>query len=224
MALTLEEANRIIRGALAKAQELNIKISAAVCDSRRPADRIAAHGQRDLGERLWQPGQGRRLGGFRAAERRDDRTGRPADPARDCRGDGRPHDHGPGSGPDHPQRRRRRRLRCRRRHLTAGRGLRPGRGWETIRPRGETSASIDVALPRLSSPRNACPRESGGGDPAWVPAFAGMTTGVNVKASDDLSMSSCTCLLTANLDCCRAVRPETGSPPAVRHPHRASCR
>ena len=29
MALTLEEANRIIRGALAKAQELNIKISAA---------------------------------------------------------------------------------------------------------------------------------------------------------------------------------------------------
>ena len=32
MSLTLEEANRIIRGALAKAQELNIKISAAVCD------------------------------------------------------------------------------------------------------------------------------------------------------------------------------------------------
>src|ERR1700720_555277 len=33
MSLTLEEANRIIRGALAKAQELNIKITAAVCDS-----------------------------------------------------------------------------------------------------------------------------------------------------------------------------------------------
>src|SRR6267142_1975186 len=33
MNLTLEEANRIIRGALAKAQELNIRISAAVCDS-----------------------------------------------------------------------------------------------------------------------------------------------------------------------------------------------
>jgi glc operon protein GlcG len=32
MGLTLEEANRILRGALAKAQELNIKISAAVCD------------------------------------------------------------------------------------------------------------------------------------------------------------------------------------------------
>jgi glc operon protein GlcG len=33
MSLTLEEANRIIRSALAKAQELNIKISAAVCDA-----------------------------------------------------------------------------------------------------------------------------------------------------------------------------------------------
>ena len=33
MSLTLEEANRIVRSALAKAQELNIKISAAVCDA-----------------------------------------------------------------------------------------------------------------------------------------------------------------------------------------------
>jgi len=33
MGLTLEEANRILRGALAKAQELNIKISVAVCDA-----------------------------------------------------------------------------------------------------------------------------------------------------------------------------------------------
>jgi uncharacterized protein GlcG (DUF336 family) len=33
MPLTLEEANRIVRGAIAKAQELNIRISAAVCDS-----------------------------------------------------------------------------------------------------------------------------------------------------------------------------------------------
>jgi glc operon protein GlcG len=32
MGLTLEEANRILRGALAKAQELNINISAAICD------------------------------------------------------------------------------------------------------------------------------------------------------------------------------------------------
>src|SRR5258705_7981537 len=33
MSLTLEESNRILAGALAKARELNIKISAAVCDS-----------------------------------------------------------------------------------------------------------------------------------------------------------------------------------------------
>jgi glc operon protein GlcG len=33
MTLTLEEANRILRGAVQKAAELNIKISAAVCDA-----------------------------------------------------------------------------------------------------------------------------------------------------------------------------------------------
>jgi len=33
MALTLDEANRVIQGAIAKARELNIRISAAVCDS-----------------------------------------------------------------------------------------------------------------------------------------------------------------------------------------------
>ncbi len=33
MSLTLEEANRVIRGAIAKAQELNIRISVAVCDA-----------------------------------------------------------------------------------------------------------------------------------------------------------------------------------------------
>ncbi len=33
MALTLEEANRIVAGAVAQAKELNIKISVAVCDA-----------------------------------------------------------------------------------------------------------------------------------------------------------------------------------------------
>ena len=33
MALKLEEANRVIAGALAKAAELNIRISVAVCDA-----------------------------------------------------------------------------------------------------------------------------------------------------------------------------------------------
>jgi len=33
MALTLDEANRVIEGALAKAKELNIRVSVAVCDA-----------------------------------------------------------------------------------------------------------------------------------------------------------------------------------------------
>jgi uncharacterized protein GlcG (DUF336 family) len=33
MALTLEEANRIAQGAVAKAKELNIRVSVAVCDA-----------------------------------------------------------------------------------------------------------------------------------------------------------------------------------------------
>jgi len=33
MALTLSDANRIVQGAIAKAQELNIRISVAVCDA-----------------------------------------------------------------------------------------------------------------------------------------------------------------------------------------------
>src|SRR6202035_6159180 len=33
MSLTLEEANRIVQGAIAKAQQLNVKVSAAVCDA-----------------------------------------------------------------------------------------------------------------------------------------------------------------------------------------------
>jgi glc operon protein GlcG len=33
MALTLEEANRVLQGAIAKAKELNIKINVAVCDA-----------------------------------------------------------------------------------------------------------------------------------------------------------------------------------------------
>jgi hypothetical protein len=47
MALNLAEANRVVEGALAKAKELNIKISVAVCDA----------------------GQSRGLGGLRASQR-----------------------------------------------------------------------------------------------------------------------------------------------------------
>ena len=44
MALTLEEANRVVQGALAKAKQLNIKVSAAVCDS---GGRLVAFGRMD---------------------------------------------------------------------------------------------------------------------------------------------------------------------------------
>ncbi len=33
MSITLEEANRVLRGAIAKAEQLNIKVTAAVCDA-----------------------------------------------------------------------------------------------------------------------------------------------------------------------------------------------
>jgi glc operon protein GlcG len=44
MSLTLEEANRIVAGAVAKAQQLNIKISAAVVDA---GGRLVAFGRMD---------------------------------------------------------------------------------------------------------------------------------------------------------------------------------
>jgi len=44
MALTLDEANRVVEGALAKAKQLNIKVSAAVCDS---GGRLIAFGRMD---------------------------------------------------------------------------------------------------------------------------------------------------------------------------------
>jgi uncharacterized protein GlcG (DUF336 family) len=44
MALTLDEANRMVQGALAKAKDLNIKISVAVCDA---GGRLIAFGRMD---------------------------------------------------------------------------------------------------------------------------------------------------------------------------------
>jgi glc operon protein GlcG len=44
MALTLEEANRIIAGTISQAQELNIKVNVAVCDA---GGRLVAFGRMD---------------------------------------------------------------------------------------------------------------------------------------------------------------------------------
>ena len=44
MAITLEEANRIVAGTIAQAQELNIKVNVAVCDA---GGRLVAFGRMD---------------------------------------------------------------------------------------------------------------------------------------------------------------------------------
>ena len=44
MAITLEEANRMVEGAIAKANEMNIKINVAVCDA---GGRLVAFGRMD---------------------------------------------------------------------------------------------------------------------------------------------------------------------------------
>jgi glc operon protein GlcG len=53
LALTLEEANRIIAGAVAKARELNIRISVAVCDA---GGRLMAFQRMD--NAIWASGYG----------------------------------------------------------------------------------------------------------------------------------------------------------------------
>ena len=55
MALTLIEANQIVRAAIAKADELNIKISVAVCDA---GGRLIALNRMDgnMWAALWLPG------------------------------------------------------------------------------------------------------------------------------------------------------------------------
>ena len=49
MVLSLEEANRIAQGAMAKAEELNAKISVAVCDAGGRMIGASAHGPRPFG-------------------------------------------------------------------------------------------------------------------------------------------------------------------------------
>jgi glc operon protein GlcG len=102
MSLTLEEANRILGGALTKAQELNIKISAAVCDTdgrllafQRMDSTIWASAYASQGKAVASAAFGRPSGDM--ADRAE-----PADSARRRRGRRRSHNHGSGSGADHP--------------------------------------------------------------------------------------------------------------------------
>jgi hypothetical protein len=157
MGLTLGEANRILQGALAKAQELEHQDQRRGLRWRRPAGRISAHGQRDMGERLCEPRQGRRLGWVRPSKRRDGGARRPANAARGCRGGGWPHDHGPGSGSDHTQWRRRGGLRRQRRHCSAGRRLRPRwRRAVVVAAGAKDRLTKDEARRQVSRPRQQC--------------------------------------------------------------------
>jgi uncharacterized protein GlcG (DUF336 family) len=135
MALTLEEANRIIEGAVAKARELNIRISVAVCDAggrplafQRMDNAIWASAYGSQGKAVASAAFGR----IRPAERRTGRAGKSTHSRRHCHRRGRPHDHGPGRGTYCPQWCRRGRLRSWWRHRSAGRGLRPGWGRKVV--------------------------------------------------------------------------------------------
>ena len=98
MSLTLAEANQVVQGALAKAKEMNIRISVAVCDAGGRSDGLQSHGRRAVGRGLRLPGQGHRVGRLRAPERRAGRTCREPDHPGHRRRRGRPHDPEPGRG------------------------------------------------------------------------------------------------------------------------------
>jgi uncharacterized protein GlcG (DUF336 family) len=124
MGLSSQEANRIVEGAVAKARELNIRISAAVFDA---GGRLIAFQRMDNAIFASVYGsQGKAIASAAFDRPSGEMAERSADAARRRAGGRRPHDHGPGGRADHPQRRRRGRLRRRRRHRAAGRRLRPG--------------------------------------------------------------------------------------------------
>ena len=128
MALTLEEANRIIEGAVAKARELNIRISVAVCDAggrplafQRMDNAIWASAYGSQGKAVASAAFGRPSGEL--AERANQPT-----PAGIAIAEGGHMIMGQGA----PQWCRRGRLRSWWRHRPAGRGLRPGWGRKIV--------------------------------------------------------------------------------------------
>ena len=132
MALTLAEANRIVAGTIAKAEELNIKVNVAVCDA---GGRLVAFNRMDGA--IWagvygSQGKARGRRGIWTHQRGASGKGRPADSSRHRRCGRRPHDHGTGRSSHHPQRRRGRRLRRGRRHQPTGRRLRQGRRGDPV--------------------------------------------------------------------------------------------
>ena len=144
MALTLEEANRIIDGALAKARELNIRISVAVCDA---GGRLVAF-QR-MNNAIWASAygsQGKAVASAafgRASGELSERANQPT-PAGIAAAEGGHMIMGQGAVPI-SRRRDRRRLRRRRRHRPAGRGTAPRRVSLTLIRCGPSPAAVPPA-------------------------------------------------------------------------------
>ena len=128
MTLTLEEANRIAAGAVEKARQLNIKISAAVVDA---GGRLVAFQRMD--NAIWASAygsQGKAVASAafgRASGELQPRADQPTPRGIALRSGGEMI-LGPGRGADPARRGRHRRLRGRRRHVAGRRGLRPRRG------------------------------------------------------------------------------------------------
>ena len=115
MSLTLAESNRVVQGAIAKAEELGIKINVAVCDA---GGRLVAFNRMDgaiWGGGIRQPGQGDSLGGLRPDQRCAPGEGRHADHTWDHRGGRRAWNCQPGRRTHYQERGCRGRLRHRRR-------------------------------------------------------------------------------------------------------------
>ena len=146
MAITLAEANRMVQAAIAKAEEFNIRISVAVCDS---GGRLVAFNRMDgaiWASSLGAPGKAIAAAAF-GRPSGDINADSPTPKGYRICGRGT-HDPRPGSRAHHPRRRSRRGLRRWWRHGAAGRGVRPRGG---SRPLGGTSQH------RHSGLRRHCP-------------------------------------------------------------------
>ena len=124
MALTLADSNRIMTAAIAKAEELDIKISVAVVDA---GGRLI--GLQRMDGAIWASaygcqGKGRGLLRFRSPQRRDAGPRRCAHPGRHQAALRFRNDSGTGRGAGSPGWRRSGRLRRGRRHQRGGRAVR----------------------------------------------------------------------------------------------------
>ena len=128
MTLTLADANRVIAGAIEKANQIGAKMNIAVCDA---GGRLLAFQRMDGA--MWAGSfgsQGKAMASAAFGRPSGDLTPRADHPhvARHCHGRGQPHVPRPGGRADLPWRRSHRCLWSWWRHGSGGRGLRARRG------------------------------------------------------------------------------------------------